>query len=155
MFLSPVLSLLVGMSLEAAALKSLDLGNTLTGIGQALLGIAAAIAAVASLLNGRGIKDAKTKAGVAAELATVSAENSAAAASSSAAAAATLGPVNGHTVLELLNEIHVLLARVTTFEEYQHSRNHDILNAVAALAGSVPTLLAAVEQLIDKLKESP
>jgi hypothetical protein len=137
----PAIVLLVGGTLAVNAVESFDLGDTLTGFGQLFLGLAATVAAVASLVNNRRIGDAKVKAGEAAQLATVASQHS-------ASAAAALGPANGHTVLELLAEIR-------DFEEYQHGRNHDILNELTHLKASTPMLLDAVERLIAKLREAP
>lgn len=115
--------LLVSTSFWTGAARTLGAGDLLGGVGQLFVGLAAAVAAIASWLNGRKAKD------------------------SSAEAAKALGAANGTTVLALLHEIK-------GFEEYQHGRNHDLLNAIARLEVATPLLIQTLERLIGRLDET-
>lgn len=47
---------------------------------------------------------------------------------------ASVGPSNGKNITQTLNANTELLTHLTALSDYQHKRNHDILNALAANA---------------------
>lgn len=144
---------LLWAAIGAAFLHAAIDGSTIAGWGQVLIGIAAVIAAMAGLFNGRRIKAVEGKADVAAGKAGVAAEHAADAAKDSATAVRTLGPENGKTLQQLLHETHNAVVRIEGFEEYQHDRNHKIINAISELGLSQHVIVAVCERLLDKLNE--
>lgn len=126
-------------------------GDSIAGIGQVLIGLAAVIAALAGLRNGQRIRDVSVKAKDASDKAETAAVHASDAASNSAAAVRTLGPENGKTLREILDQQTAVLHEIQGFEKYQHGRNHEVLGELAVLKATTPTLLRAVEMLIEKL----
>jgi hypothetical protein len=129
-------------------------GDTVAGVGQVLIGLAAVIAALAGLRNGQRIRDVSVKAKAASEKAETAAVHASDAASNSATAVRTLGPENGKTLREILDQQTAVLSEVRDFEQYQHGRNHAVLGELAVLKATTPTLLRAVEMLIARLDET-
>jgi hypothetical protein len=126
---------------------------TINGFGTLLVGVAAVIAAFAGLRNGRKINAADAKAAVAASNAYEAAENT-------ATVVRTLGPENGKTLREILDqqnavlaETHLAVEKVVEFHEYQRTRNHDVLDKLSELSVSVPLLAELCGRLLDKLNE--
>lgn len=138
MVTAAILWTLVSAAYGSSALRVMTgSGDPLSGLGDFLVGLAAAIAAISSWLNSR-----KAKA------------NAADAKDSSAAAAQALGPANGITVLELLHRNQAVLDEIKRFEEYQHGRNHDVLNELTQLKLAIPLVRDVGQRLLDKLKET-
>lgn len=128
-------------------------GATVAGWGQVLIGVAAVIAALAGLRNGKRINDAKAEAATAAVVASEAAVNT-------ATVVRTLGPENGKTLRQVLEqqnavlaETHLAVEKVVEFHEYQRTRNHSILNALGELSVAVPLLVELSERLLAKLNE--
>lgn len=121
----------IGITLEHHLIG--DAGETASGVGQFFVGLAALFAAAGSWMNnrkiGRGIDAVKEGAAKADDV------------------AKAVGPANGTTVLELLKQIKA-------FEEYQHGRNHDVINHLEKLVLAVPLLTALAEQLITERRAS-
>lgn len=119
--------------------------DALSGVGQFLIGLAAAVAAVSGMRNGRKLTHANRNAEVAADRAVVAANKADVAATVSADLSKSIGPSNGTNVLQLLHEIKA-------FEEYQHNRNHDILAGLSQLGVATPLLMSLLERVADLLQ---
>lgn len=148
----PTVVLMVGVALEVNALIAIGAGDTLIGVGQLLLGVAAVVASGASLVTVVANNRKIDRSIEAVEVGT----------QKTVAVAAAVGTPDGTTIVEVLDELHKLLAamhelleRIIGFEEYQHVRNHDVLNHLTALRSSVPVLAGAAERLLTRLKETP
>lgn len=115
-----------------AVLRASAGDSKLADVGQLLVGVAAVVAAVAGLTNGRRLTHVQRKA--------------ASAAKATSNLSAAVGAPNGTSVLDLLHEIKA-------FEEYQHGRNHDVLAALAVLRAATPTLIEAIDRLIARLDQ--
>lgn len=115
----------------AYSARAVNAGDKLSGLGDLLVGVAAAVAAVSGWWNSRKAK------------------------ANSAEAVRSLGAPNGTTVIELLHRIDDLLTEIRTFENYQHGRNHDVLNRLTTLSATVPVLQELAERLLTRLKETP
>jgi len=109
----------------ANALDRMSTGDTLQGLGELFVGLAALVAAVMSGRAQRASRKAE---------------------SHSAVAAKVLGPPNGRTVQEQLSDNEAVLTRIDAEHAYQQDRNHKIMNGVGAIRGSMPVLLLAVER---------
>lgn len=126
----------------------LDLG----GVGNLLVGVSALLVAGTGVRSNRKLTQVQGTVNKVEGAATTAAAAATDAKVLSAEAVVSLGPSNGADVLTSLSQIGTVLAEIKTFEEYQHGRNHDILNALTVIRAAVPMLLTSLERLVEILE---
>lgn len=113
--------------------------------GDALMGWAAVLMAVAAIITALGLN-----------VGTLRASRQTRAKTEDIATA--VGPPNGRTVQQVLTkleanqgEIRATQDEIHSHHEYQRTRNHDLLGAVGVLVATQPTQIRLIEELVAEL----